>query len=335
MESAFLRAICISAAEKRVRGFMRSHPSFSFRYLILIHAFLYVIPAWGDGLYDSDMSGFTLRGFGTLGAAKSSSEQADFVRDLSQPDGTRGNWSSRTDSILGVQGNYQFNDQFEGVAQLVSRYRYDRSYRPELSWMFLKYDPDPGISLRLGRVGTEFYMLADSRHVGYSYLPVRPPTDYFSALPIYYMNGGDLTLTLPLSKGLAKIKAFYGVGDEKIPISDWTWDFTGSPIIGGYLDIYRGSWQWRLSYAQLKFKNDFPISNVRGALRSTGVPSAVALSDALTFAGQAIQFYSIGASYDSGPLQAQIMLSRARQESKMFETTDALYSAGECCVLPL
>jgi hypothetical protein len=33
---------------------------------------------------------FALRGFGTLGLARSSSDQAEFVRDLSQPVGIKG-----------------------------------------------------------------------------------------------------------------------------------------------------------------------------------------------------------------------------------------------------
>ena len=60
---------------------------------------------------------FRLRGFGSLGLLRSSSQDADFVRDLSQPDGSRGSWTGKADSLLGVQGNYRFNDEWEAVAQ--------------------------------------------------------------------------------------------------------------------------------------------------------------------------------------------------------------------------
>ncbi|MBI2308472.1 MAG: hypothetical protein HYU78_14300 [Rhodocyclales bacterium] len=305
---------------------MRSHLSIIFRLLLLLLLVRQsVFPAWADGPEELAAPRFSLRAFGTLGMARSSSDHADFVRDLSQPEGTRGQWTGKVDSLLGVQANYHFSEQLEGVAQAVSRYRYDKSFRPEVGWAFLKYDPGPRLSLRAGRVGTEFYMQADSRQIGYSYLPVRPPTDYFTTLPIYYMDGGDAVLTVPAAQGLAKFKAFYGVAGEKIPLADRAWDFTGSRIFGGYADYLQGAWQWRLSYAQLRYSHEIPFSEMREGLRLTGVPSAVAAADALSIVGQRAHFYSAGVVYDRGPVQAQLMLSRTMQESALFEDSSAGY----------
>jgi hypothetical protein len=52
--------------------------------------------AWAEtGAAESSL---TLRGFGTLGLARSSSDHAEFVRDLSQPVGIKGGqWSGRID----------------------------------------------------------------------------------------------------------------------------------------------------------------------------------------------------------------------------------------------
>lgn len=280
---------------------------------------------WAGESAEADAPGFSLHGFGTLGMARSSSDQADFVRDLSQPDGSRGQWTGKVDSLLGVQANYRFSEKLEGVAQAVSRYRYDRSFRPEVGWAFLKYDLNPSLSLRAGRIGMELYMLADSRLIGYSYLPVRPPTDYFSPLALYYFDGGDVTLTVPVGSGLAKFKAFYGLAGEKIPVAGWAWDLAGSPVLGGYVDYLSGAWRWRLSYAQLRFGNDFPVNEVRGGLRLTGVPSAVAAADALSVVDRRAHYYSAAAEYDKGPFRVQLMLSRTTQESAIFEEADAGY----------
>ena len=125
---------------------------------------------------------FTLQGFGTLGAARTTSNEVEFVRDLSQPRGASQTWDARVDSVLGLQANWQINPQLEAVAQLVSRYRYDRTFTPEFSWAYLKYEPSPNLSLRAGRLGTEFFMMSDSRLVGYSFLTVRPPGDFFWSL---------------------------------------------------------------------------------------------------------------------------------------------------------
>ena len=120
---------------------------------------------------EADGSGatFSLRGFATLGVARSSSDQAEFVRDLSQPKGIKnGQWSGRIDSILGAQANWQATPELELVGQVVSRYRYDESRDPELMWAFAKWEPDARVSVRAGRIGADFMLLADSRLVGYS-----------------------------------------------------------------------------------------------------------------------------------------------------------------------
>jgi hypothetical protein len=114
-----------------------------------------------------------LHGFGTLALARSDNGNAEFVRDLSQPNGVGRNWSAKNDTVFGLQANYRLNGLVEAVVQGVSHYRYDGSFSPELTWAFLKFEPTPGVMLRAGRYGTEFFMLADSRSVGYSYLTVR------------------------------------------------------------------------------------------------------------------------------------------------------------------
>ncbi|BBN87217.1 hypothetical protein [Azospira sp. I09] len=171
------------------------------------------LPAAADAAdsLENEPARLHLRGFGTLGLTRSSADGADFVRDLSQPRGTSGgNWSSRVDSVLGLQANWQATDQLEAVVQGVTRYRYDQTYQPELTWAYLKYDPTPSLSLRAGRLGTNFFMLADSRLVGYSYLAVRPSVDYFTSLPFSHVDGVDGSFTFPLGPGLGKVQAFSG-----------------------------------------------------------------------------------------------------------------------------
>lgn len=268
---------------------------------------------------------FRLQGFGSLGLVRASSDGADFVRDLSQPDGSRGRWTAKVDSLLGLQASYRIDDRWEAVAQVVSRYRYDGSFGPGLDWAFLKFDPASSLSLRGGRLGLEFYMQADSRLVGYSYLPVRLPVEYFAALPLYFIDGGDATLTVAGGEGLVRFKAYYGLAGEKFPVADRAWDFSGSQVSGGYVDYMWGAWQWRLSYAQLRFENDFPVNELRGGLQATGFASAATAADALSVVGKRAHYYSFGAVYDKGPLQAQLMLSRVRHESSILEDVVAGY----------
>lgn len=265
---------------------------------------------------------FSLRGFGTLGLTRSSSDQAEFVRDLSQPDGTSGGWEGNVDSIFGLQGNAHFSEQFEGVIQAVSRYRHDGSFDPELAWAFLNYTPTGNVSLRGGRLGTEFYMLADSRLVGYSLLTVRPPGDYFGSLPFYSIDGFDAQITVPAFAGLLRGKVYTGVSPESLAFGERTWDVSGSRMTGAHLDYLTGAWQWRLGYSQFRMNQDLPLNDLYGLLSATGFQS---LREDMGLVGKYSRYLSFGAVYDQGPWQFHLMLSRTRQESASFENSRAGY----------
>lgn len=273
-------------------------------------------------------SSFSFHGFGTLGGARSSSGQADYVRDLSQPDGVSRHWSAKIDSLIGLQGNYRHSDRVEAVVQVVSRYGSEGNFNPEIMWAFVKYEPNPGLALRAGRLGTDFFMLADSRLVGYSYLPVRPPNDYFGTLPFQHIDGLDGVVTVDTGLGLLRGKVFAGNLDGKVPSVGKQWDLQGSRMAGGNIDIQSGDWLWRVGYAQVRFKRDIRNEELLAALDTAsalGVPNAMGVREALSVKDKLSRFYSAGVVYDRGPLQLQLMLSRIHQESAAFQNTSSGY----------
>lgn len=277
---------------------------------------------------ESEASDLSLHGFGTLGAVRTSTSQAEFVRDLSQARGAVNRWDGKVDSILGLQANWRLNPELETVVQAVSRYRYDRTFTPEISWAYLKYDPTPQLSLRAGRLGTEFFMMADSRQVGYSYLTVRPPGDFFWYLPFYSINGADAALTLPVGDNVVRGKIYYGISEGSIPLADKQWNLNGSPMMGGYLDYQLGAWLLRASYANIRFKHDMPIDGELATAVAKGyMTSAEArqASNDLAVADTRSHYYSLGAIYDNGPWQLQIMLNKITQGSTIFQSTSAGY----------
>lgn len=275
----------------------------------------------------------TLRGFGTLGIVRSNTDQAEFVRDLSQSRGASRRTTAKVDSLLGVQANLRVSEHVEFVAQAVSRYNYAANYRPEVNWAFVKFEPTANATLRAGRLGTEFYMLADSRHVGYSYVTVRPPGDYYGTLPFNYIDGGDVAATVPFAGGLLRGKLFAGDEPESLPIEGQEWSLRGSRMGGGYVDYQKGAWQWRVGAAQIRFKRNFGLLaplldalNTTAAL--TGVGQAATAAERISVAHKAARLYSAGVVYDDGPLQLQLMLSQTRNQSATYENTRAGYLIG-------
>lgn len=281
---------------------------------------------------ESDLSPkrFELGGFGTLGVAQTDTNEARFSRDQTQPKGIGKNLDGKLDSLIGVQAYFRATDSLEFVTQAISRYGPHGDFRPEISWAFGKYSiGSDNLVLRAGRMGLELYMLADSRHVGYSYLTVRPPVDFFGGLAFHYIDGLDLVGTQPLNEGVLKIKGFAGQANELAPINNGTaiLNLQGNPIYGIYADYQQDHWQWRVTYAQMNFKHDLPspVSDLQNVLYGTTVPSAVALAKSLSLSGTTSRFYSLGAIYDRGPLLVQAMLSQIDHESRIYQNTQAGY----------
>lgn len=269
-----------------------------------------------------DNESFMLKGFGTLGLARSDSDAAEYVRDLSQPRGLSENWSAKIDSVLGVQANLKLGAQTEAVVQLITRYRYDGSYRPEISWLFLSHDLTPDFQVRVGRMGTEFYMRADSRLIGYSNVSIRPPPDFYGPLVFSYFDGFDASWSGSVGDGLLRAKVFAGISPESTPfVEPMTWDLKGSRLVGGHLDYLLGSWQFRIASASARFSSELPLDALAGLPITSLVPE-------LSAKDTKARFDSLGVAYDKGPLQIQAMLGRIEYESESYEDSTAGFVLG-------
>lgn len=275
-----------------------------------------------------DWPSISWHGFGTLGATRADTDRAQFVRDLSQPNGAGTRWTSKVDSLLGLQANVQFSPSTEAVVQAVTRYHADSSYRPELTWAFVRHDFSSDLSLRAGRLGTEFYMLGDSRLVGYANISVRPSPDFYGSLVFSYIDGVDLSATLPVASGLLTGKVFWGQSPEKTPYAPGIlWDLQGSNLVGGNLDYSLGSWQVRLSHVQVRFNHEMPVDAL---LRSIGDPlqgvSYLSLVPQMTMADSRTNFSSLGLVYDQGPLNVQLMFNQIKHDGAAYADTKAAYA---------
>lgn len=284
--------------------------------------------AWAqDEVATSAWPNVSLHGFGTLGATRTTTDSAQYVRDLSQPNGAGTQWTGSVDSLLGIQANVHIDPSTEGVVQVVSRYHADASYRPELTWAFLRHDFSSDLSLRAGRLGTEFYMSGDSRLVGYSNLSLRPTPDFYGSLVFSYIDGVDVSATVPVASGLLRGKVFWGQSPEKTPYANGIlWDLQGSDLAGGYLDYSVGPWQLRLSHVQVRFNHEMPVDAL---LRSIGDPMHgvpyLSLVPEMSMAGQHTNFSSVGLVYDKGPLNVQAMVNQIKHDSAAYADTKAGY----------
>lgn len=287
----------------------------------LLFALALALPI-GVAAEDKDPPRLGIKGFGTLGLARSDDSDAGFVRDLSQPRGLTTHWSGKIDSVLGVQANYRFGERTEAVLQAVSRYRYDNGFGPEITWAFLRHDFSPEWSLRAGRIGTEFFMLSDSRLVGYANLTVRPPVEFYGPLVFSYFDGLDLAATTQLSSGLLRGKLFAGHAAERAPVAPGlSWNLQGSRMFGGHVDYLSGPWQVRLGHTAIRFSHEMPINEFAGI-------DVLGLAPQLAAQGTWSHYDSLGVVYEQGALQVQGMLNRIHNETDQYEDSWAGYLIG-------
>ncbi len=297
-------------------------------------------------------------GFGTLGLAHTQGDGAAFIRDLTQPKGAANRGLSwELDSRLGVQANYKPLNQLEVVAQIVSRYRNENNFDPELTWGFLKYTANETLELRAGRVGFDALLSADSRDIGYSMLWARPPVDYYGHLFFSYIDGGDIALRMPVGSGVSRLKLYSGVTRGRASLlaeqREWAGNQTTAPIgsvqdmdgsrgHGGFVDYQDNRWNVRFGIARLKILKDFPPGRM-GSLNFMRRQADLAFADgdtdqarALTaflddalVLGKTITYKTLGIGYENGPLQTQMALGRMSGNSLLVANSRAGFiSAG-------
>jgi hypothetical protein len=271
-------------------------------------------------------SRFDVRGFGTLGATTHGTDGIEFRRNTGQSRGARADEIDfATDSIAGVQIDARLASNFDVVVQGVSRQNADGNWKPQFTQAFVRWSPDDSFVVRAGRVGYDIYLLAESRQVGYSYLSVRPSPEFYGQITNDDIDGGDLSFTRRVGRGLVRARVFGGAGTGELAFADGPNKSTTGDVYGATLDyIWRG-WTGRIAYVQFNYDagNDIPL--LIGALRATQFPNALAVAEDLDKSIYQSNGVQIGVAYDDGPMLAQVMYGTATSDSLAGPDFDKFY----------
>lgn len=161
--------------------------------------------------YQSPDGNFTLSGFGTLGAAKTSTDDVEFVYP-GQRGGATKSVSFNPDSKLAVQGTYKFTPTFSATTQVMTKFDGEGQYEPKAEWVFGKWQATPSLAIRAGRMGAPYFMISDFRDVGYANLAVRPQLEVYGQVPVSQFEGADIAYQTNL--GDATITSTLWAGDS-------------------------------------------------------------------------------------------------------------------------
>lgn len=248
-----------------------------------------------------------MHGFGTVGVAQSDRVHLVEQRDLQDVHGVkRGGNPLLADSRLGLQADALIDPTWSATVQLVFKDRPVQSVHSTLQWAFVKFQPLPALQLRAGRMGADSFMLSDQRNVGFTYLWVRPPIEFYGTLPVYSYDGADIQYRWPQVMGSLEAKVFYGRTIPDIAASpgfpEKSFELKVDPVLGANLGWHVDeSWLTRLSYVYGKIDSSFPgLDTVMSLLRSVTVsyPPAALTSADLTMQGSTFRFLSLGGAFD-------------------------------------
>ncbi|MES3022244.1 MAG: hypothetical protein V4857_11755 [Pseudomonadota bacterium] len=270
----------------------------------------------------------SINGFGTLGAVRTDSDDAQFVR-YNQAKGVTTRAGIGTDTNLGLQADYRIGARLSGTVQLLTRRSTGTSFTTELSWAFLKYRLSDDFNLRVGRVALPIFMVSDFQNVGYANTMMRPPIELYSQAPIENADGvdllyqhsfGDTTLSGQLSSGVSRGKLFTPVGGGAVVNYR-------APVAALSVSAEHGPLTLRLSHTRIRMGSD----NF-GALNNTvaGVTAAgfAQLGRDLTIVGgKRVAFSALGMTFNHNMLVLQAEYGwRRGLESSFFSETNAWYA---------
>lgn len=264
-------------------------------------------------LASDDLSSPALRfsGFATVGAVKGGNDTLGFRRELPGEAVYDGdvNWS--TDSLLGLQLDMRLTDKLDGAVQLVVKDRLDDAVENQVEWAFLRYRFSPDWTLRVGRIGLDVYALSEYRSVGFSYLWVRPPVEFYAPVAFNSFDGLDLTWSNPLGDGLFRAKLYGGRTGNDFDVADQITNLTLDPIFGLSLGWESDHWQLRVTLSRTEVEEDqeyFPgLTQLAAVLEQVQPlwPAAENLRANLKSAGAVVDYHSMGLAYTNAPWQVQ------------------------------
>lgn len=214
------------------------------------------------------------------------------------------------DSRLGVQVNYAASSQIELVGQLLATRRSpDAPASDAIEWAFAAYRPTADLTIRVGRLNLDQFVMSDYRNVGFAYLYARPPVEYYGTVPSN-LDGADVTRTWRFDDVRWRVKGF--VGRSKTVGIRLT-DAFGLAITresDGLL--LRAGW----SRANLANNSDglTPLLDGLDHIRALPMPSiaaeATALRAAIDLATKPVTYATLGMSYETGPWQTAVEITR-------------------------
>lgn len=283
--------------------------------------------------YTSPDGDFRLSGFGTLGAVRSSTDDAGFNYP-GQGKGTGKTVSLNADSKIAIQGTYNITPTVSATTQVMTKINADGDYVPNIEWIFAKWKVTPALTVRAGRIGAPFFMVSDFRDVGYANTTVRPNLDVYGQVPVSQFEGADISyqahlgsvsLTSTLWSGVSRSDYALANPDERDPSKVKLSRSLGLNLVAETdmgLTFRFGHTQGKLDASSTTGSQLTALAQgLAGGLPDPFGAGAAQTASLLTVNKVDASFTGIGVSYDSGEWLLNTEFTKRKTDSYISDST--------------
>jgi hypothetical protein len=284
---------------------------------------------------DTDMGNLRLSGYGTLGYVGDNHKEIATMRDVSQTlsEGYKTGNSWKVDSRLDLQVDYRFSPTVEAVAQAVLRDQVVKTLDTTMELAYVGVATAPDWTVRLGRLGLDVFLMSDHRNLGYAYNWVRPPQEYYSWLPVFSLDGLDVTYKTTMNNANWRIKAQLGQSEPSIAMgaSSYQADVDKLFILSAQREA--GPWRLKAGYAFLHVNNEVgalallhtELDKVAGLNLPQISAEAASLRANAGFYDASKHFLSFGAAYDDGEWLGQAEVGMSKTDTAALNASRLAY----------
>lgn len=282
------------------------------------------------------LSPLRVSGYGTVAYAWDNRSALAPIRDLTQrPDhGAATGASWKLDSRIGLHFDYRVTADSEVVVQAMARDQVATGAGSALELAYLGLRPGDDLRLRVGRVGFDAFLMSDHRNLGFAYPWVRPPREFYSWIPIFAVDGADLTREFPGGDVRWRLRAQAGNAKVVIPLGSDSFAFRGKPVWALSLQGDTGAWRLKTSVSRLVSRAEAaPLDALHRGLDQLAALAPGAIRDEAAklrretaFKGTRVNYFTLGAAYDDGDWVGQAEFGHSRASAAVATAGNTAYA---------
>ncbi|AWB66403.1 hypothetical protein C2869_08160 [Saccharobesus litoralis] len=246
-------------------------------------------------------------GFGTLGFTVHDSEHYGLRNDISAADGSfKDEVDFASNSILGLQLDYDFNANLSAVSQFTYHNQNSFSLDNYISQAYLRYKPTANWTIRVGRTPLDLFLLTEYRDIGFAYPWAHVPSEVYGILPFRYVDGADVSYTIPVGQLNFTAKIFTGSSESEFSNYQFPERVKTTSLSGLSLELNDYDWLITIKHSQGKFDDN--IASVDELIAGFDFipislwPNKQDFIPQLNLVDSKSSYTSIGGRYDATPI---------------------------------